>query len=179
MGRVYLSSGIDSCLSHQVESKSTNVLRALHGAVGPLSNGRLHGVAVVSDIAASTTPRESASALYQAVSTYLSSPWSISSSLQDTADTTSVLASASSLLSMLRGRTPLVHHLTNEVVMNQSANITLAGGGSPLMAMAPEEMEDISKICSALLINFGTVGDTRGMFKAGELWSLAGESTAS
>ena len=131
-------------------------------------------MAVVSDIAASETPRKSASSLYQAVSTYLSSPWSISSSLQDTADTTSILASVSALLSMLRERTPLVHHITNEVVMNQSANITLAVGGSPLIAMAPEEMEDISKICSALLVNSGTVDDTRGTFKAGELWSLQG-----
>ena len=130
-------------------------------------------MAVVSDIAASETPRESASSLYHAVSTYLSSPRSISSSLQDPTDTT-VLASVSALFSMLRERTPLVHHITNEVVMNQSANITLAVGGSPLMAMAPEEMEDISKICSALLVNSGTVDDTRGMFKAGELWSLQG-----
>ena len=153
--------------------KSTNVLRAFRGAIGPLSNRGLDGIAVVSDIAASKTPRESASSLRRAVSTYRFSPMpSISSSLLNAADTATVLASASSLLSLMRERTPLVHHITNEVVMNQSANITLAVGGSPLMAMAPEEMEDVSKICSALLVNFGTVGDTRGMFKAGELRSL-------
>ena len=50
--------------------------------------------------------------------------------------------------------------------------IALAIGGSPLMTMAPEEMEDIFKICGALLVNFGTVGDIRGMFKAGDSWSL-------
>ena len=59
---------------------------------------------------------------------------------------------------MLRERTPQVHHITNQLVMNQSANITLAIGGSPLMAMAPWEIGDIPKICSALLVNFGTVG---------------------
>ena len=49
--------------------------------------------------------------------------------------------------------------------------IALAIGGSLLMGMAPEEMEVISKICGALLVNFGTVGDARGMFKVGESWS--------
>jgi thiamine-phosphate diphosphorylase / hydroxyethylthiazole kinase len=131
------------------------------------------GVAVVSGIAASKTPRKSALSLHQNVSTCRLSPSSISSSLQFTATTASVLKYTAYLLSLLREKTPLVHHITNQVVMNQSANITLAIGGSPLMAMAPEEMEDISKICSALLVNFGTVGDTEGMFKAGKLQSLS------
>ena len=59
------------------------------------------------------------------------------------------------------------YQITNNVVMNQSANATLAIGASPIMATAVEEMEDLSKVSSALLINFGTISDLGGMFEAG------------
>jgi len=52
--------------------------------------------------------------------------------------------------------------------MTQSANVTLAIGGSPIMATAPDEMEDLSRITGGLLINFGTIGDFQGMLLAGE-----------
>lgn len=51
--------------------------------------------------------------------------------------------------------------------MTQSANVTLALGGSPIMATAPPEMEDLSKIIGGLLVNFGTIGDLQGMMIAG------------
>lgn len=51
--------------------------------------------------------------------------------------------------------------------MNQSANATLALGASPIMATAPEEMEDLSRIVGALLVNFGTITDIEGMLLAG------------
>ena len=51
--------------------------------------------------------------------------------------------------------------------MNQSANVTLALGASPIMATAPEEMEDLSKVSGALLVNFGTISDKNGMLEAG------------
>lgn len=52
---------------------------------------------------------------------------------------------------------PLIHHITNYVVMNDSANITLALGASPIMAHAPEELEDLITISSAVYINIGTL----------------------
>lgn len=52
--------------------------------------------------------------------------------------------------------------------MNQSANVTLALGASPIMATAVREMEDLSKISGALLVNFGTIADKDGMLEAGE-----------
>ncbi len=51
--------------------------------------------------------------------------------------------------------------------MNQSANATLALGASPIMATAVQEMEDLSKISGALLVNFGTISDKSGMLEAG------------
>lgn len=55
------------------------------------------------------------------------------------------------------------------VVATQSANVTLAVGGSPIMATEPNEMEDLTRICGALLINIGSVKteDLNGMILAG------------
>lgn len=57
----------------------------------------------------------------------------------------------------IRMRQPLIHHITNYVVMNSTANITLSIGASPIMAHAHEEMEAISSFSSALILNIGTL----------------------
>src|SRR6266705_3043894 len=53
------------------------------------------------------------------------------------------LASLAPLLGRIREQRPLVHHITNMVVMNDTANITLAVGASPVMAHALEEIEEM------------------------------------
>lgn len=63
----------------------------------------------------------------------------------------------SNSIEVLKKKNPLVHHITNNVVMNQSANITLIIGGSPIMSHAPEEMEDLIDISDSLLLNIGTI----------------------
>lgn len=60
-------------------------------------------------------------------------------------------------LEAIRATSPLIHNLTNYVVMNWSANCLLALGASPLMAHASEEIEDIGAISQGLVINIGTV----------------------
>jgi len=52
---------------------------------------------------------------------------------------------------------PLVHSITNYVVMNVTANALLAAHASPLMAHAAEEMDDLTNIDSALVLNIGTL----------------------
>lgn len=52
---------------------------------------------------------------------------------------------------------PLVHNITNFVVMNNTANALLALGASPVMAHAEEEVEDMAAISGALVINIGTL----------------------
>jgi len=52
--------------------------------------------------------------------------------------------------------------------MTQSANATLALGASPIMSNAPEEMEDLSKVIGALLVNIGTITNKEGMILAGK-----------
>ena len=60
-------------------------------------------------------------------------------------------------LEQVRRQSPLVHNITNYVVMNLTANALLAIGASPVMAHAPEEVEDMVNIASALVINIGTL----------------------
>lgn len=60
-------------------------------------------------------------------------------------------------LQKIRQTAPLVHNITNYVVMNNTANALLALGASPIMAHAPEEVEDLVKIAGALVINIGTL----------------------
>lgn len=52
---------------------------------------------------------------------------------------------------------PLIHHITNFVVMNDTANITLHIGALPVMAHAPEEVEEMVNIAQALILNIGTL----------------------
>jgi len=68
----------------------------------------------------------------------------------------------------VRQQSPLVHNITNYVVMNLTANALLAVGASPVMAHAPEEVEDMVNIASALVINIGTLSRhwVEAMFKA-------------
>ncbi len=54
---------------------------------------------------------------------------------------------------------PLIHNITNYVVMNTTANALLALGASPIMAHSPEELEDIIKAADAVVINIGTLDD--------------------
>ncbi|WP_173918332.1 hydroxyethylthiazole kinase [Halobacillus sp. Marseille-Q1614] len=61
------------------------------------------------------------------------------------------------LVNEVREKKPLIHNLTNEVVMNFSANGLLAFGGSPIMAMAKEDVSDIARLSDGVLINIGTL----------------------
>jgi hydroxyethylthiazole kinase len=60
-------------------------------------------------------------------------------------------------LRRLRERKPLVHQITNYVVMNETANATLALGALPVMAHAREEVEEMVALAGALVINIGTL----------------------
>jgi len=60
-------------------------------------------------------------------------------------------------LARLRAAAPLVHNITNYVVMNTTANALLAIGASPAMVHAVEEVEDFTAISQALVINIGTL----------------------
>ena len=60
-------------------------------------------------------------------------------------------------LNKIRTQTPLIHNLTNYVAMNITANALLSIGASPVMAHALEEVEDMARLSSAVVINIGTL----------------------
>jgi hydroxyethylthiazole kinase len=62
-------------------------------------------------------------------------------------------------LRKLRARRPLVHQITNYVVMNETANATLALGALPVMAHAPQEVEEMAANAGALVLNIGTLSE--------------------
>ena len=57
----------------------------------------------------------------------------------------------------IRETHPLVHNITNYVVMNFTANVLLALGASPVMAHAEEEVEEMVGLSNALVLNIGTL----------------------
>jgi hydroxyethylthiazole kinase len=68
------------------------------------------------------------------------------------------LSTGASLRS-LRERRPLIHQITNYVVMNETANATLALGALPVMAHAREEVEEMVGLAGALVLNIGTLSE--------------------
>lgn len=57
----------------------------------------------------------------------------------------------------IRKSTPLIHHITNYVTVNDVANITLACGASPVMADDVEEAAEITQLATGLCLNIGTL----------------------
>jgi hydroxyethylthiazole kinase len=68
-----------------------------------------------------------------------------------------LVSKAATNLREVRERKPLVHNITNYVVMNTTANALLACGASPVMAHAVEEVEEMVSMAGALVINIGTL----------------------
>ncbi len=73
-------------------------------------------------------------------------------------------------LRRVREEKPLVHNITNFVVMNYTANALLACGASPVMAHAAEEVEEMVSLAKALVLNIGTLSSPwiEAMHKAGK-----------
>src|SRR5207245_9561679 len=88
----------------------------------------------------------------------------------------SVTVPPGNTLRTLRERRPLVHQITNYVVMNETANATLALGALPVMAHAREEVEEMVRLAGALVINIGTLSPhwVEAMLLAGNAAIAAG-----
>lgn len=73
-------------------------------------------------------------------------------------------------IASVREKKPLIHNITNYVVMNYTANALLAMGASPVMAHAQNEVENMVSFAGALVLNIGTLTDDwiTSMIKAGK-----------
>ncbi|GAA5886354.1 hypothetical protein JCM16303_002509 [Sporobolomyces ruberrimus] len=137
-----------------------NVLRQ---TPAPLESGgyrKLDGLAVVSSIAASLNPTAAVRELRRLWNdqTAYNSPACGSDPSVD-----GLIQASIEMLEVLHkeDQKPLVHHITNQVVMNDCANLTLALRGSPLMSSSPDEAPSLSKLISCLLLNLGTITEAQ------------------
>lgn len=85
-------------------------------------------------------------------------------------------SAARAALERIAATKPLIHQITNVVVTNDSANLTLAYGALPVMAYAPEEVAEMAALSQALVLNIGTlsVGEVAAMLLAGNAAGAAG-----
>lgn len=81
-----------------------------------------------------------------------------------------ISAYTAELLQKIRADAPLVHNITNFVVMNSSANILLAVGASPVMAHCRAEVDEMASMADALVLNIGTLQEdwVESMIAAGK-----------
>lgn len=81
-----------------------------------------------------------------------------------------------SSVAAIRATRPLIHQITNLVVMNETANVTLAVGALPVMAHALEEVEEMVAQAGALVLNIGTLSPAwvESMLRAGRAANRAG-----
>ena len=88
------------------------------------------------------------------------------------------MISAGASLRAMREQKPLVHQITNYVVMNETANVTLALGALPVMAHAREEVEEMVALAGALVLNIGTLSPhwIEAMLLAGKAANAASEA---
>src|SRR3712207_8389889 len=70
-----------------------------------------------------------------------------------------MMLSPGATLAAIRSTKPLVHQITNYVVMNETENATLALGALPVMAHAREEVEEMVGLAGALVLNIGTLSE--------------------
>ena len=79
-------------------------------------------------------------------------------------------------LNTIRAKRPLVHSITNLVVMNETANAILCLGALPIMAHALDEVEEMVGIAGALVLNIGTLEPEwiEAMVRAGKQANVKG-----
>ena len=70
---------------------------------------------------------------------------------------------------IIKAKKPLIHHITNNVTVNDCANITLNWGALPVMAPSIEESAQMVENASALVLNLGTISSQQleSMLRAG------------
>lgn len=78
------------------------------------------------------------------------------------------------LLHQVRQERPLIHCMTNYVTANDTANMILAIGASPVMAEARLEVEEVTALSKGLVLNIGTLNENRA-----EAMLLAGKKAVS
>jgi thiamine-phosphate diphosphorylase/hydroxyethylthiazole kinase len=112
------------------------------------------GIAVVSAIVTADDVCQAACSLVQLVNKYVSKT---GDAPQQQLSSQTLQGRIGAILQVVKDKKALIHHITNLVVTNLTANATLAVGASPVMAHAQEEVADMVKHAGALVLNMGTL----------------------
>ena len=74
------------------------------------------------------------------------------------------------IIQIIKNKKPLIHQITNQVSINDCANIILNWGALPVMAPAIEESAQMVENAAALVLNLGTISSRQldSMLKAGK-----------
>ena len=80
-----------------------------------------------------------------------------------------MIQSIKTVLENTQNRTPMVHSITNNVTINDCANIILAAGGTAIMAQDEREVEEITSHAQALVLNMGAVRAQEAMLRAAKI----------
>ncbi|KAI8642180.1 Hydroxyethylthiazole kinase family-domain-containing protein [Parasitella parasitica] len=130
------------------------------------NTGKIHidGLAIVSAIMAAEDPKVACEELLKLIRHSLSKLGTkVNNNTVDDAIRFAVQAAKN-----IRDTTPMVHHITNYVVINDNANAALAVGASPIMSTNRQEMEELAAVNGAMLLNMGTLNDVDAMILAAQ-----------
>ncbi|KAI7847074.1 Hydroxyethylthiazole kinase family-domain-containing protein [Circinella umbellata] len=106
------------------------------------------GLSIVSGIMAAPDAKKACKDLLSMIRNYVVDPITVQNELVEY---------AIKAIEHIKTTSPLVHHMTNNVVINDNANATLAVGASPIMSTNDEEVNDIAKINGSMVLNMGTL----------------------
>lgn len=134
---------------------ATNVQRVLHQSAH--GTNRLNGVAVVSAIMASPNPQKSAGVLLTLIKTTAEKYYSaVPPGMTASTTVSDFLTQIPEIIKTHVTSSPLSHNMTNTVVQNFAANVSIATGGSPIMSESGPEAADLARLGGGLVINMGT-----------------------
>lgn len=134
---------------------ATNVQRVLHQSAH--GTNRLNGVAIVSAIMASPDPQASARQLLSLIKATPETFYAaVPSGVTPSTTLSDLLTRISDIIKTHVTSSPLSHNMTNTVVQNFAANVSIATGGSPIMSENGPEAADLACLGGGLVINMGT-----------------------
>ncbi|EPX74903.1 thiamine-phosphate dipyrophosphorylase/hydroxyethylthiazole kinase [Schizosaccharomyces octosporus yFS286] len=143
----------------------TNIQRVIY--LSEVDGKRIDGIALVSAIMSSTTPCETARNLLNLIK----SPPCFAQVHSSISSVSELVSRVGPLFAKTRDYTPLIHHLTNGVAKNFSANVTLAVNASPTMGESREEVADFAKFAGSLVLNIGTLQDRASLTYASQIYN--------
>jgi thiamine-phosphate diphosphorylase/hydroxyethylthiazole kinase len=131
-----------------------NVQRVMYQSESLGRKKSLSGVAVVSAIIASLTPEDVCKSfvkLLEYCENPVFAPWQLQ--IANASDFNDLFKK---MAAKVATKKPIVHHVTNNVVKNFSANVTLAVGASPIMSEDLSELPELAAFNGAMVLNMGT-----------------------